>query len=83
MNLPQTLPRRNNDLVLDGKPMARCSPGVVAANILYVSGVLAVDASGKKFFPRGFPARYCIRANLVEPELLVEIASIAHLPKDR
>lgn len=115
-------------------PMAPYSPGVLADNILYVSGVLAMDASGKtvgvgdataqtravlesiksivetaggtmadvtmnsiflkdlsdyaamnavykEFFPSEFPARYCIRADLVKPEFLVEIASIAHLPK--
>ena len=117
-------------------PMAPYSPGVLADNILYVSGVLAMDASGKtvgvgdataqtravlesiksiveaaggtmadvtmnsiflkdlgdyaamnavykEFFPSEFPARYCIRADLVKPEFLVEIASIAHLPKAR
>lgn len=117
-------------------PMAPYSPGVVADNILYVSGVLAMDGSGKtvgvgdvtaqtravlesiksiveaaggtmadvtmnsiflkdlgdyaamnavykEFFPSEFPARYCIRADLVRPEFLVEIASIAHLPKAR
>lgn len=117
-------------------PMAPYSPGVVADNVLYVSGVLAMDASGKtvgigdataqtravlesiksiveaaggtmadvtmnsiflkdladyaamnavykEFFPSEFPARYCIRADLVKPEFLVEIASIAHLPKAR
>jgi aminoacrylate peracid reductase len=115
-------------------PMAPYSPGVVADNILYVSGVLAMDASGgivgvgdatvqtravlesiksivetaggtmadvtmnsiflkdladyakmnavyKEYFPSAFPARYCIRADLVKPEFLVEISSIAHLPK--
>ncbi|MGL4264247.1 MAG: pyrimidine utilization protein C [Afipia sp.] len=117
-------------------PMAPYSPGVLADNVLYVSGVLAMDASGKtvgvgdataqtravlesiksiveaaggtmadvtmnsiflkdlgdyaamnavykEFFPSEFPARYCIRADLVKPEFLVEIASIAHLPKAR
>ncbi|CAN5166587.1 pyrimidine utilization protein C [soil metagenome] len=117
-------------------PMAPYSPGVVADNTLYVSGVLAMDAGGKtvgvgdataqtravlesirsiveaaggtmadvtmnsiflkdladyaamnavykEFFPSEFPARYCIRADLVKPEFLVEIASIAHLPKAR
>ena len=33
----------------------------------------------REFFPATPPARYCIRADLVKPELLVEIASIAHL----
>ena len=117
-------------------PMAPYSPGVLADNVLYVSGVLAMDGSGKtvgvgdataqtravlesiksiveaaggtmadvtmnsiflkdlgdyaamnavykEFFPSEFPARYCIRADLVKPEFLVEIASIAHLPKAR
>ena len=117
-------------------PIAPYSPGVLADNVLYVSGVLAMDASGKtvgvgdataqtravlesiksiveaaggtmadvtmnsiflkdlgdyaamnavykEFFPSEFPARYCIRADLVKPEFLVEIASIAHLPKAR
>lgn len=114
-------------------PLAPYSPGVVAGNVLYVSGVLAMDESGKtigvgdataqtravlesiksvveaaggtmadiafnsiflkdladypkmnvvykEYFPSNFPARYCIRADLVKPEFLVEIASIAHLP---
>ena len=34
----------------------------------------------REFFPSTPPARYCIRADLVKPEFLVEIASIAHLP---
>jgi len=117
-------------------PLAPYSPGVVADNILYVSGVLAMDSSGKtigvgdataqtravlesiksiveaaggtmadvtmnsiflkdladypkmnavykEYFPNDFPARYCIKAELVKPEFLVEIASIAHLPKSQ
>jgi aminoacrylate peracid reductase len=31
------------------------------------------------YFPEDPPARYCIRADLVKPAFLVEIASIAHL----
>jgi aminoacrylate peracid reductase len=115
-------------------PLAPYSPGVLADNILYVSGVLAMDSSGatigvgdataqtravleaikgivetaggtmadvtmnsiflkdladyakmnavyREYFPSEFPARYCIRADLVKPEFLVEISSIAHLPK--
>ena len=30
-------------------------------------------------FPADPPARYCIRADLVKPEFLVEIASTAHI----
>lgn len=32
-----------------------------------------------EYFPMNPPARYCVRADLVKPEFLVEIASIAHL----
>jgi aminoacrylate peracid reductase len=32
-----------------------------------------------EYFPKNPPARYCVRADLVKPEFLVEIASIAHL----
>jgi aminoacrylate peracid reductase len=34
----------------------------------------------REYFPKDPPARYCIRADLVKPGFLVEIASIAHLP---
>jgi len=114
--------------------LAPYSPGAVADNVLYVSGMLAMDAEGKtigvgdaaaqtravlesirsvveaaggtmrdvtfnsiflkdladyqamnavykEYFPNEFPARYCIRADLVRPDFLVEISSIAHLPK--
>lgn len=113
-------------------PLAPYSPGVRAGNTVYVSGTLAMDASGKvvgegdartqtravldaiksvivaaggsmadiafnqiflknladyaavnevyrEYFPKDPPARYCIRADLVKPEFLVEIASTAHL----
>lgn len=33
----------------------------------------------RQYFPQDPPARYCIRADLVKPEFLVEIASTAHL----
>ena len=32
-----------------------------------------------EYFAENPPARYCVRADLVKPEFLVEIASIAHL----
>jgi aminoacrylate peracid reductase len=32
-----------------------------------------------EYFPENQPARYCIRAEIVKPELLVEIASIAYI----
>jgi len=33
----------------------------------------------REYFPSQPPARYCIRADLVRPEFLVEISSIAHV----
>ncbi|VWX46642.1 pyrimidine utilization protein C [Novosphingobium sp. 9U] len=32
-----------------------------------------------EYFPGDKPARYCIKCDLVKPECLVEIASVAHL----
>ena len=40
----------------------------------------AMNEVYREFFPADPPARYCIRADLVKPEFLVEIAAIAHLP---
>jgi aminoacrylate peracid reductase len=39
----------------------------------------AMNEAYREFFPAQPPARYCIRADLVKPEFLVEIASVAHL----
>lgn len=39
----------------------------------------AVNEVYKQYFPVNPPARYCIRADLVKPEFLVEIASTAHI----
>jgi len=39
----------------------------------------AMNEAYREFFPSQQPARYCIRADLVKPEFLVEIAAIAHL----
>jgi aminoacrylate peracid reductase len=39
----------------------------------------AFNAVYAEYFPGAKPARFCIRADLVKPDLLVEIASIAHL----
>ncbi len=33
----------------------------------------------RSYFPANPPARYCVRADLVRPEWLVEISSIAHV----
>lgn len=39
----------------------------------------AMNAVYAEYFPRDPPARYCIRADLVKPEFLVEIGSVAYL----
>jgi aminoacrylate peracid reductase len=41
----------------------------------------AMNTVYREYFPNEPPARYCIRADLVKPEFLVEIASTAHVPK--
>ncbi|MGH8681671.1 MAG: pyrimidine utilization protein C [Burkholderiales bacterium] len=40
----------------------------------------AMNEAYREYFPENPPARYCIRADLVKPEFLVEVASIAHVP---
>ena len=39
----------------------------------------AMNEVYREYFPQNPPARYCIRADLVRPEFLVEIASTAHV----
>lgn len=41
-----------------------------------------MNAVYAEYFTAPAPARYCIQANLVPPDSLVEICSTAHLPKD-
>jgi len=113
-------------------PLAPYSPGIAADGVLYVSGMLAMDAQGNTvgvgdvraqarcvldsvqavvqaaggsmadvvynmiflkdladypafnevygtYFASRPPARFCIRADLVKPEFLVEVTSIAHV----
>ena len=40
-----------------------------------------LNAVYAEFFPGDKPARYCIQCGLVKPGAVVEIASIAHLPR--
>jgi len=54
----------------------------VAFNHVFVKSMAdyaAVNEVYREFFPKNPPARYCIQAELVRPEFLVEIASIAHV----
>jgi aminoacrylate peracid reductase len=46
-----------------------------------MSDYAAMNEVYREYFPDQPPARYCIRADLVKPEFLVEIASIAHLAR--
>lgn len=46
-----------------------------------LSDYAAMNAVYKEYFPTVPPARYCIRADLVKEEFLVEIATIAHIGK--
>jgi len=39
----------------------------------------AMNEVYREYFPENPPARYCICADLVKPEFLVEVASVAHL----
>lgn len=44
-----------------------------------LSDYAAMNSVYAEYFPEDPPARFCIRADLVKPEFLVEITSIAHL----
>jgi aminoacrylate peracid reductase len=41
----------------------------------------AMNEIYREYFPKDPPARYCIRADLVKPEFLIEISSVAHLAR--
>lgn len=42
----------------------------------------AFNAVYREYFGARPPARYCIRADLVKPEFLVEITAVAYCPRD-
>lgn len=53
----------------------------IAYNMIFIrraADYAAVNEVYKEFFPGVAPARFCIICELVKPELLVEISSIAH-----
>ena len=53
----------------------------IAYNMIFIkraSDYVAVNEVYKEFFPGTPPARYCIICELVKPEFLVEVSSIAH-----
>ncbi len=54
----------------------------IVYNMIFISDVdhyAEMNEVYREFFGNNLPVRYCIVAQLVKPELLVEIASIAHL----
>jgi enamine deaminase RidA (YjgF/YER057c/UK114 family) len=66
------------------KVVSRDHPQDVTFNHIFVSDMSnygAMNEVYREYFPANPPARYCIRADLVKPEFLVEIASIAHVER--
>ncbi len=56
----------------------------IAFNQIFIADLAdyaAMNEVYKTYFPENPPARYCIRADLVKPEFLVEIASTVHLER--
>ena len=54
----------------------------VTFNQIFLSdmgGYAVMNEVYREYFRENPPARYCIRVDLVRPEFLVEIASVAHL----
>ncbi|MCJ2186642.1 pyrimidine utilization protein C [Novosphingobium beihaiensis] len=54
----------------------------VAMNHIFLKDLAdypAFNAVYAEYFPGDKPARYCIRCDLVKPECLVEVASVAHI----
>jgi aminoacrylate peracid reductase len=54
----------------------------VAMNHIFLKDLAdyaAFNAVYADYFPGQKPARYCIRCDLVRPDCLVEIASVAHI----
>jgi len=72
--------------VLDsiGRTLAAAGAGFqdIAFNQIFLkdlSDYLRFNEVYREYFPENPPARYCIRADLVRPEFLVEIASTAYI----
>jgi aminoacrylate peracid reductase len=59
--------------------------GDIAYNMIFLKDLAdyaAMNEVYRTYFPSEPPARFCIRADLVRPEFLVEVSSIAHLRDD-
>jgi aminoacrylate peracid reductase len=80
--------RTQTKVVLDAiKGIVEAAEGTLADitfNTIFLKDLAdyaAMNEVYKTYFPENPPARYCIRADLVRPELLIEISSIAHVAK--
>lgn len=80
--------RAQTKVVLDAiKDIVEAGGGTladIAFNSIFLkdlSDYAAMNEVYKTYFPTEPPARYCIRADLVRPDFLVEISSIAHVGK--
>ncbi|MBU0723824.1 MAG: pyrimidine utilization protein C [Alphaproteobacteria bacterium] len=72
--------------VLEGVKAVVEAAGGSMADVAYNAIILkdlgdyaAMNKVYAEYFPSNPPARYCIKADLVKPEFLVEITSIAHI----
>ena len=72
--------------VLDTISAVLASAGGSLSDVAFVQIFLAtyddyaaMNEVYRTYFPENPPARFCIRADLVKPEFLVEIAATAHL----
>ncbi|KZD10323.1 pyrimidine utilization protein C [Oceanibaculum pacificum] len=72
--------------VLEGVKAVVEAAGGSLADVAYNAIILkdlgdyaAMNKVYAEYFPSNPPARYCIKADLVKPEFLVEITSIAHI----
>ena len=78
--------RAQTKAVLEGiKAVVEASGGTLADitfNSIFLKDLADYKAMNEvyaEYFPKEPPARYCIQAVLVRPEVLVEISSIAHV----
>ena len=79
--------RRQTRYVLDNvKAVVEAAGGTlsdIAFNSIFLkdlSDYAAFNEVYREYFPTEPPARYCIRADLVRQEFLVEVSSVAHIP---
>ena len=70
------------DVVVTTLAAAGATLADVAMNHIFLKDLADYAAFNRvyaEYFPGAKPARYCVRCDLVKPDCLVEIASVAHL----